>query len=963
MTAKVSLDAIRKRATKFAHLFSNTSGEKGNDQNFIREFCKVFGVNPLRLVQFQAPAKFKSGKTGWIDGLLPGKLLVEMKSSGKNLDEAYQQALQYLDGLVDDCLPSHILISDFQNLVLYDRVKGGKPIYVKLPDFPHNFEPFLFIADYEQQAVERQEKINRDAAERMGDLHDALKTVGCTGKELETYLVRLLFCFFADDTGLFHQKGVFLDYIVNETREDGDNLHDKLDSVFEVLDMHKDAPARKHLPESLRGFPHVNGSLFETKLQRYFLNENIRRIIIESSELDWTEISPAIFGAMFQAIIHHDDEAGKAKTKKRRELGAHYTSEENILKVIKPLFLDGLDDEFESVRRDDRKLEAFHQKLSKLTFLDPACGCGNFLVIAYRELRLLEMNVIEELHRKNQKKRGKGVGTLDIDIDTWLKCNVDQFYGIEIEGSAAQIATVAMWLTDHQMNMRVSKLGHYYKRLPLKKRAQIIHANALTTDWASVIPPERCSYVMGNPPFSGARVMSNQARTDLALVCGDVPNGGQLDLVCGWYIKASQLIQGSRIKVAFVSTNSITQGEQVGILWSYLLKQGCNIQFAHRTFRWSNDARGVAAVHCVIIGFGIENTALKTIYEYEDIASEAHAIRASNINPYLINAPNIILPRRSNSICDVPEICIGNKPIDGGHYLFTPEEKAAFLKLEPSAKKWFRAWIGADEFINRYERWCLWLGECSPTELRAMPEAMKRVEAVRSFRLGLAPNTRGKKTKKAPPESTQALAKKPTRFHVEFIPKSSYLVLPQTSSENRRYMPIGFLNADTFTSNSMRVLKNGTLFHFGVLQSVMHMAWMCCTTGRLESRYQYAAEVTYTNFPWPECAASKAMPHEINFRTSIEIAAQTVLDVRLQFPDSSLADLYDPLTMPPALLKAHQTLDRAVDAAYGKTKFASDAERVAFLFEKYQKLTSLLPSESAISKKRVIKKSVATSIL
>ncbi|MCQ8130742.1 class I SAM-dependent DNA methyltransferase, partial [Methylomonas rivi] len=585
----------------------------------------------------------------------------------------------------------------------------------------------------------------------------------------------------------------------------------------------------------------------------------------------------------------------------------------NILKVICPLFLDDLKAELKKIGKNDKKLFAFQQKLASLQFFDPACGCGNFLVIAYRELRLLEMEVIEAIYGKSLSGQ--------LNVDTLILCNVHQFHGIEIDPSAAQIATVALWLTDHQMNLRVQRFGNYYSRIPLVKKANIICGNALQIDWNDVLPAKQCGFVMGNPPFIGAKYMTAEQRADIEPIFKPLKNGGLLDYVAAWYVKAASFIQNNpKAPVAFVSTNSITQGEQVGVLWPYLFAHGIKIHFAHRTFRWSNEGRGVAAVHCVIVGFGLGDTAAKTLYEYEDINGGPTVLSAKHINPYLVDAPDVTLTNRKTPLCDVPEIGIGNKPIDGGHYLFTPEEKDAFLTHEPQAAKWFRRWIGADEFINGYERWCLWLGDCPPNELRQMPEAMKRVESVRKTRLA---------SKSAP---TQKLAATPTRFHVENIPDAPYLVIPEVSSERRQFIPVGFMQPDTLSSNLVRILPHATLYHFGILTSTMHNAWMRTVCGRLKSDYRYSVGIVYNNFPWPTLTDKQG--------AAIEAAGQAVLDARAQFPGSTLADLYDPLAMPPELVKAHAELDKAVDAAYGYKGKKDDAARVAFLFGLYQNIVN-----------------------
>ena len=626
----------------------------------------------------------------------------------------------------------------------------------------------------------------------------------------------------------------------------------------------------------------------------------------------------------------------------RRNLGAHYTSEENILKLIKLLFLDALWAEFARVKSNKNRLAEFHQKLRRLTFFDPACGCGNFLVISYRELRLLELDVLRAAHQ---------TGQLSVDVQQLIGINVDQFYGIEIEEFPAQIAQVALWLMDHQMNLRVSEeFGLYFARIPLTTSPHVVQGNALRLDWNEVLPADRCSFVLGNPPFVGAKFMDAAQREDTRAVFAGIGNAGLLDFVAAWYVKAARYAKGeggveaTHIQSAFVSTNSITQGEQVGVLWDWLLAQGIHIHFAHRTFSWNNEARGKAAVHCVIIGFGLDDQPGKVIYDYEDGKGKAQPVPAQNINPYLVNAPDVVLLRRSMPICSVPEIRIGNKPIDDGNYLFTTDEKQAFIALEPASKKWFRRWLGADEFLNGYERWCLWLGDCSPIELRAMPEAMKRVQAVKKSRLA---------SKSLP---TQKLALTPTRFHVENMPTQTYLVIPEVSSERRRYIPLGFLAPETLASNKLRLLPNPTLWQFGILQSAMHVAWTRHTCGKLKSDFQYSIHIVYNNFPWPDLPSVPASTPAKKTQAAIETAAQAVLDARAQFPGTSLADLYDPLTMPPALVKAHQKLDAAVDKAYelggGKKGYQNDAERVAYLFELYQRYTSLLPAEKAKPKRR-----------
>ncbi|WP_322742777.1 class I SAM-dependent DNA methyltransferase [Synechocystis salina] len=545
-----------------------------------------------------------------------------------------------------------------------------------------------------------------------------------------------------------------------------------------------------------------------------------------------------------------------------------------------------------------------------------ACGCGNFLIITYRELRDLEILLLKALNKSGQ---------LVTDINTIIQVDVDQFAGIEYDEFAVRVAEVAMWLIDHQMNIKVSnEFGQYFVRLPLKKAAKIVHGNALRLDWEEVISKEKLNFILGNPPFVGSKMMAEAQREDLLSVFKNAKGAGVMDYVSAWYVKAAEFIQNSSIKVAFVSTNSISQGEQVGILWAVLFNNYyIKIHFAHRTFKWSNEARRNAAVYCVVVGFGNFNISEKRLFEYEDVKGEPLEVKAKNINPYLVNGNDIFILRTQKPLCDVPEIGIGNKPIDGGNYLFTTQEKEEFIKLEPNSAKWFRLWLGAEEFINKKERWCLWLGDCPPSELKKMPYAMKRVEAVKKVRLS---------SKSAP---TRKLASTPTRFHVENIPQSEYLIIPKVSSERRKYIPIGFLDGQTLSSDLLFVILKANLYFLGILTSGMHMTWVKYVCGRLKSDYRYSKDIVYNNYPFPQLVSDKQ-------KQAVEKCAQGVLDARAKYPDSSLADLYDPLTMPPELLKAHQKLDKAVDLCYRPQPFTSELNRIEYLFEQYEKLTAPL---------------------
>jgi hypothetical protein len=901
---------IKDRALAFSRDWAKAESEDADAKPFWIDFFNVFGINQRRIGSFEQKVKKLGDRDGYIDWLWKGNLLIEHKSRGKDLDRAYQQAIDYFPGLKEHELPRFVLVSDFARFRLYDMTEGTQSEFL-LKELYKNVKLFWFIAGYQPQKISPQSPVNAKAVQRMARLHDRLKQIGYTGHALEVYLVRLLFCLFAEDTGIF-ERTQFTEFIEQQTREDGSDLAPQLAQLFDVLNT-PEAARLKNLDDTLSRFPYINGKLFEERLPFASFDRDMRAALLYCCAIDWSGISPAIFGSLFQNIM---DETPNA----RRNLGAHYTTEENILKLIGPLFLDELRAEFDKIRHTVKSrmqnLQAFHAKLAGLKFLDPACGCGNFLVIAYRELRKLELEVLRALYDSGQ---------LVLDIKDIVRVNVDQFHGIEIEEFPAQIAQVALWLTDHQMNAQVSEeFGQNFIRLPLKKSAHIVHGNALRLDWNSVIAADECDVVMGNPPFIGKNFQNEVQRNDMAYIFGQLKNSALLDYVTCWYRKATDYIAPHpAIRVAFVSTNSITQGEQAGVLWPDLLRRGVHLHFAHRTFQWDSEASGKAAVHCVIIGFGLQETAQKTIFEYVDVRSEPQAIPARNINPYLIDASDIVLQKRTEPLCNVPRMIKGCQPTDGGNLLLSSVEKNDLLTKEPKASKWIKPLIGADEFINGTERWCLWLVGISPNELRAMPEILKRVDAVRKMRL------------ESSDEGTRKLADRPTQFRESVMPKS-YVLIPSVSSERRKFVPIGFYDENTISTNLNLIIPNATLYHFGILTSTMHNAWMRTVCGRLESRYRYSASIVYNNFPWPEPSDTQ--------RKTIETAAQAVLDTRAQFPSSTLADLYDPLAMPPELVRAHQTLDRAVDAAYGKKSFASEAERVAFLFERYQAIISLLPA-------------------
>lgn len=898
----LSWNEIKDRALAFSREWASETSENAEAKTFWDDFFNVYGIKRRRVASFETPVKKDDGKGGFIDLLWRGVLLVEHKSRGKDLERATHQAFEYFPGLKERDLPRYVLVSDFARFRLYD-LDGDSQHDFDLADLQKHVKLFGFVAGYQSRSFGTEAAINIRAAEKLGKLHDLLKASGYQGHSLEVLLVRLLFCVFAEDTGIYERRQ-FCDWIEQRTGEDGTDLGPLLNHLFEVLDT---PPEKRHksLDEQLAAFPYVNGKLFAETLRSASFDRAMRETLLDCASLDWSQISPAIFGSLFQSIM---DAAA------RRNLGAHYTTETNIRKALGPLFLDDLWAEFEKIKlsgkANGKRLMELHDKLARIRVFDPACGCGNFLVIAYQELRLIELETLRELFK------AKETGFLDVASIVFV--DVDQFYGIEIEEFPAQIAQVALWLTDHQMNLRVSEeFGQYFVRLPLKKAASIVHGNALTTDWATVANPADLSYIVGNPPFVGAKLMTHSQRAEVAGVLVGIKGAGLLDYVSCWYRKAADyMAYNPAIRTAFVSTNSITQGEQVGALWLDLLSRGVKIHFAHRTFQWSSEARGKAAVHCVIIGFALYDQPGKVIFDYDTPQGEPHAIRASNINPYLVEGDDVVLSNRNKPICPVPTIGIGNKPIDGGHYLFTDDAKDAFILKEPQAAPFFRKWLGSDEFINGYHRWCLWLGDCPPNQLKQMPECLKRVQAVKDFRL----------SSKSPP--TRKLAETPTRFHVENFPSGAFLLVPKVSSERRQFIPVGFMKPEIMVSDLVFVLPDARLFDFGILTSTMHMAWVRVVCGRLESRYRYSAGIVYNNFPWPAPTATQ--------HTAIEQSARAVLDARAMFPTATLADLYDPLTMPPELTKAHRALDKAVDVAYGGTAFGTEAERVVFLLKRYQ---------------------------
>ena len=712
----LSWNEIRARALAFSKEWANETSEDAEAKSFWDGFFEIFGVSRRRLASFEAPVKKGDGKGGFIDLLWRGVLLVEHKSRGRDLDRAARQALDYFPGLKERDLPRYVLVSDFARFRLFDLDNDEQHEFT-LAELHGHVRLFGFMAGYQSRSFGQEDPVNIRAAERLGRLHDLLKASGYEGHPLEVLLVRLLFCVFAEDTALFERRQ-FQDYLEQRTSEDGTDLGMHLAQLFQVLDTPA-ARRPKTLDEQLAAFPYVNGQLFGETLSIAAFDRAMREALLDCCGLDWSRISPAVFGSLFQSIMD---------AKARRALGAHYTSETNIMRLIRPLFLDELRAEFERVKGNRNRLAEFTKKLSRLKFLDPACGCGNFLVIAYRELRLLELAALRQARKSGQ---------MVLDIARLIGVNVDQFHGIEIEEWPARIAEVALWLTDHQMNLRASEeFGQYFVRLPLKSAPHIVHANALRLDWNRVAPAKELTYLLGNPPFVGHHYQKEEQKDDQQRIVGHLRANGVLDFVCNWYVRATEYMAANpAIRAAFVSTNSITQGEQAGILWPDLLQRGIKIHFAHRTFQWSSEARGKAAVHCVIVGFGLTEVAEKWLFDYDHPKSEPHAVRAANINPYLVDGPNVVISNRSTPLCQVPPMRWGNKPTDGGHLILLPEERDNLLQKEPDAARFIRPYISGGDFINGIQRYCLWLKDADPAQLRQLPEVMARVEKVRAFRL------------------------------------------------------------------------------------------------------------------------------------------------------------------------------------------------------------------------------------
>lgn len=922
-----SWNEIRARAARFAEAWKDAHYERGESQTFYNEFFDVFGVSRRRVASFEEPVKKLGNERGFIDLLWKGVLLVEQKSAGRSLSRAKQQALDYFPGLKEHELPRFILVSDFQLFELHD-LEGEQPVLLfRLADFAHHVERFAFVLGVQSRPFRDQDPVNIEAAEIMGKLHDALKASGYEGYALERFLVRLVFCLFADDTGIFEPRDIFYELLVQRTSPDGSDTGLWVSQLFEVLNQ-PESKRQRSLDVDLSKFPYVNGDLFTERLSMPAFDTSMRTLLLEACEFSWDAISPAIFGSLFQSVMKPDE---------RRSSGAHYTTERNILKTIEPLFLDELRAELQKlvVRKDagrQRALLAFQDKLASLKFLDPACGCGNFLIIAYRELRKLELDVLKALRTSTQLK---------LDVSTLSKVDVDQFYGIEIGEFAARIAEVALWMMDHIMNNRLSlEFGDSYARIPIKKSPHIKRADALEIDWSDVIPLDSCSYIFGNPPFGGSKFQTPLQRNQVRRIAQLGGSGGTLDYVSAWFLKAGEALQKSSAKIAFVATNSITQGEQVAQLWAALFERlELEISFAHRTFAWGSDARGLAQVHVVIVGLSKkgEEPAVKRLFSYPNIKGDPIESQHRVLTAYLFDGSNLkdshlVIRETSRSLTGAPKMVIGSKPIDGGYLIFNDSEAAELLGTETSARPFLRPYIGGVEYLNGRSRWILALQNASPSQLARMPQVSKRLALVRDYRLGLVGPRKSAGDEsveiKTPGISSKSLANTPAEYHVTVIPNAPFLAVPENSSETREYLPIGWLSPPIIPSNKLRFIKEAELWHFGILTSAMHMAWLRYVGGRIKSDYQYGIGVVYNTFPWLAVPAGK--------KAKIEALAQVVLEVRSRYPDSTLAEMYDTTMMKKDLMSAHRSLDAAVDKLYRRSPFTGDRDRAEHLFGLYE---------------------------
>lgn len=902
---KLSWNEIQARAIKFSKNYENIQSEKAESQSFYNDFFQIFGIERRRIASFEYPSKKADGNEGSIDVLWKGKLLCEQKSAGKSLIKAKKQALDYFPGLKDEELPQFILTSNFQEFYL-TNLDTKEEAKFKLNELSENIYLFDFIAGYEKIQTDEQDPVNQKAAKRMARLHELLFKNGYRGENLEILLTRILFCLFADDAGIFQPRDSFLSYIVNETRIDGTDLGMHLNQIFQVLDRPEDT-RQNNLNQNLLPFPYINGNLFSKQIPIASFDKKLREELIECCYFDWKRISPSIFGSLFQASMDPD---------RRRSLGAHYTSEENILKLISPLFLDELKDEIKKTN-SHIKLKNIKEKIGNIKILDPACGCGNFLVISYRELRKLELEIIKKI---DKIKFGDGRARsetqyLDLELSNVSKISLNNFIGFEIDILPSKIAELSMWLVDHQMNIELSNyLGNYFAKIPLIESADVFKINSNTADWDQILKKEEVDYIIGNPPFIGSKERNKDQQSEMKIVFDNLSGAGDLDYVTCWFKKASDFIHNTKIKCAFVATNSITQGQQPGPLWESLNKKGIKIDFGYRTFTWSNEAEKNANVHVVIIGFSHNNHKKKILYEYKN--DQIFKKNVTNINGYLLNAKNVYIKKRSERISqNLGEMIYGSIGYDENNFFFNKEEYENFIKEHPDNKNFLRRTMGSKELINNNERWCLWLEEKDLKNIQKNNSILNILKKIKDFRSN------------SQRSGTRQKAQTPYLFGEIRQPNEEYIGIPKVSSINREYLPIDFLSKDIIATGSLQIIKKKDKLSFGILSSNIFSAWLKNIGGKTKSDYQNSITVVYNNFPFPKKIDQKLIKE-------IEQSVDNILLVRKNSNTNNLADLYNPLTCPKNLLEAHQKLDKAVHKCYGKI-FKSEMEIIEHLFDLY----------------------------
>ena len=887
---------IRAKAVYFVERHKDDHSEESESQTFWNDFFDIFGVSRRRVATFEKHIENVGKRGESMDLLWPGKLLVEQKSAGKSLNDAMKQANRYISSMQDDEIPRYVLACNFTHFVLHDLEVQQKNEF-SLKDLPNNIALFGFMIEKVIKS-DKVDPVNQKATQLLGEIYKTLSDSTLSPEHTERFLTRVAFCMFADDAGIF-ERGKFNEYI---NKYDSSTVGAKIIELFQKLDDETSSG-------DTSDFPYINGALFKDRIDIPTIHQPTQILLRKAHEYNWTRINPAIFGGMFQAIMTAES---------RRNLGAHYTTEDNIMRVIKPLFLDDLYVQFKGIKRhtNNRKLlEEFQHKLAGLTFLDPACGSGNFLSIAYRELRKLEMRVILELHDPQNQK---------LDVSVLSKVSVSQFYGIEIKSFSAHIAEISMWMTDHLMNRELSeRYGQSYVRLPLEHQANIICADALEMDWDDVLPADKCNYILGNPPYSGSRHMSDNKRIAMKKITKKCnAYSGKLDYVTGWFFKAAEYTNANhRINIGFVATNSITQGEQVGLLWPTILNNyGLRIHFAYRTFKWGSEAPGMAHVHVVIVGLTRTNTENRLFYtDHGDTNDKLLEDNPKTISPYLTSSKNpSVVMKASHPLHNLQEITKGSQIYDNGHYTFTDEEKIEFVKNEPKSKPYLRPFISAKNFIDGSKRWILDLYDVEPHIVRKLPHVCKRIDAVRKYRMS------------STSPATRKAAEYPQSYFITVIPDSEFLVIPVVSSSRREYVPIGYVKPPTISSNANMIILNATLGLFGLLTSRMHMVWLSYVGGQLKSDYRYSASHVYNTFPVPP-SAPKCLKKLNTF-------AQTVLNVRSKYLNSTLADLYDKNTMPLPLRKAHKKLDSEVEQLYRRKSFDSDDDRMEFLLNEYESM-------------------------